>query len=66
MNIDEILNNAEVIQKEMHNFLEEARKATKEANGRKFHYDSMKDVFFILKIAELQQELNTLKTNEKI
>ena len=47
---------AEELQKEMDGFVEELKKQKPELS-----YDSMRDVFFLLKIAELQAEIHTLK-----
>lgn len=62
MEIYQILNKAEKIQKDMHNMMDDLRKDPKCAN---ISYDSLKDIFFFMKIAELQNEIEQLK-QEKI
>jgi len=56
--LNEILCRTECIQKEMKNFIDAI---TKTPRGKKLSYDSLKDVFFFMKLAELQEEIETLK-----
>lgn len=58
MEIDKILTGAENIQKEMHKMIEAISKYPR---FKKLSYDSMKDVFFMMKIAELQEQIAILK-----
>ena len=58
MDIDKILTGAENIQKEMHKMIEVI---SKDPRCKKLSYDSMKDVFFMMKIAELQEQIAILK-----
>lgn len=58
MEIDKILTGAENIQKEMHKMIEAI---SKDPRFKKLSYDSMKDVFFMMKIAELQEQIAILK-----
>ena len=58
MDIDKILTGAENIQKEMHRLIEVI---SKDPRFKKLSYDSMKDVFFMMKISELQEQVAILK-----
>ncbi len=49
---------AENLQKEMHRMIEVI---SKDPRCKKLSYDSMKDVFFMMKIAELQEQVAILK-----
>ena len=58
MGIDKILTSVETIQSEMHAMMEVI---SKDPRCKKLSYDSIKDVFFMMKIAELQEQVNKLE-----
>jgi len=61
--INKILDGAENIQKEMHQLIDVI--STDPRYKKVFHaYDSLKDVYFMMKISELQQEIELLKNKK--
>ena len=52
------LENVENLQNEMHSFIENFSKYFDENN---FLYDEIKDVFYLIKISKMQEEIDQLK-----
>lgn len=63
MNTDKLLDNiiteANEVQKEMHDMIDKFRSSKR---GKKISYNDLKDVFYMLKIAQLQEEIKGLKS----
>lgn len=60
MNIDDLLNNTEAIQAEMHKFISDMDKYSKKKD-KKLQYKDLETIYFLTKISELQKEIEILK-----
>lgn len=58
IDIDTVLDNAQKLQKELHEFINYNSDIMIK---RKISYDSMRDIFFMMKIGRLQIEVENLK-----
>lgn len=58
MDIDKILNEAENMQDELHKLHEII---SKRQHSKVLSYDALKDVYFMIKIADLQDQIEILK-----
>ena len=56
--LNRIIDIAENIQKEMHECINSLKQTKR---GKSLSYESLKDVFFMLKLAELQEAISKLK-----
>lgn len=57
---DRILDGAEDLQKKMHEFIDEMRNNER---TKALSYDLLKDMFFLVAISSLQEEIRALKTS---
>ena len=62
MDIKKIIDQTEKMQNEMHEFITEMRKDPRYNN---IQYDVMKDVYFMMKISQLQEQIEILKKQKK-
>jgi hypothetical protein len=65
MDINKLLSEVEVQQKEMHKFIDEYSALLKEKMPDTFAkktYQDVMNIYFLFKLVELQQEVNYLKT----
>lgn len=60
MSIDQMIDEAEAIQKEMHSFIDNVRKTQR---GKKLSYEDLRTVFFLMKIAELKKDIEFMENN---
>lgn len=57
--VDKVVERTEILQKEMHDFIEMTMKRAKETN-RRVDYQALQDVFMLTKLAEIQLKLEKL------
>lgn len=61
MDLNKILDKTENLQTEMHKFIEDAIQHAWETKKKRLTYQDVKDVYYLMKISELKEEINKIR-----